>query len=159
MVRHFALILGLFLLNGCTKDSPVQLRASDDKVDSSTLASPLRTEDTEQRDGTVTLHINAVRGDTNRVLNSRGIIRAQSPALRRCYEEAISRSPQMRGQLDVDLVVSEGGLIESISAEQTGNLDGKLVDCVSQRLRIVRFDPPRAGRARITVPMLFGLPH
>jgi hypothetical protein len=157
MIQRYLLILGLMLPNACTKEALDKQQVSTDVSPAPDMGS--NSAKLSAREGSITLHIGAVRGETTRVLNARGVVRAQSPALRRCYQEAVARDMAMRGLLELTIVVRASGEIDSISSTQDGNLDDELANCVKQRLGVVRFDPPTEGRAAIVVPMLFGLPH
>lgn len=149
MIQDYLPVIGVVLLCACGKDSAG--RSSDFAQETGVIQN--------QREGSVTLHINPVQGDTNRVLNARGIVRAQSPSFRRCYEAAVLRDPMSRGRLELGISLSESGELEEVNENHTGVLDEDFVACVIGRARILRFDPPRGGGAKIVVPMLFGMPH
>ncbi|MCY4379956.1 MAG: AgmX/PglI C-terminal domain-containing protein [Proteobacteria bacterium] len=84
-----------------------------------------------------------------------GSIRANSNAIRYCYEQTLKQSPQARGKLTVQFVIGAGGTVISQKAIQN-DIGPGLFDCVGKKIRTWRFPKPVGGQKVIVkYPWLF----
>jgi hypothetical protein len=81
------------------------------------------------------------------------VLRATQSRLRACYTSQLSTNPQVRGRMDVSVVVDSRGEVKS--AQATTSPSEELKGCVQGVFRSVRFPAPGTGDARFTASFDF----
>jgi hypothetical protein len=82
-------------------------------------------------------------------------LKAAQPGILACYEAGLKAQPDLRGAVNVDLVVStEGKVVHATAATGDGALpDETTVRCILAELEELEFPPPAGGRVFIHYPL------
>jgi hypothetical protein len=86
------------------------------------------------------------------------------PLAHECYSEALSRFPRLGGRLVLKFTImgdaSVGGIVEGVEVgDGTEITDPQMLECMSESMASVMFDPPDGGGAvLVTYPFVFAPP-
>lgn len=85
----------------------------------------------------------------------KGVMRANAmPALKKCYEELLGRTPAATGKLELSFAIEGSGELTGLEAKATDTLDdATFVQCTANGVKGLRF--PASGAARTTVKYPF----
>ncbi len=84
-----------------------------------------------------------------------GIIRRSFGKFRRCYETALTRSPEARGTVSVTFEVGPDGRAGKAFIQHTSLPDVGAQRCLLGAFRELRLAPPKDGHQRVTYPIVF----
>jgi hypothetical protein len=81
-------------------------------------------------------------------------VRSRYGQLRTCYEDALWRNAEARGQVSMRFVISASGRVESACVEQPALADGEMLECLRAEFLVLNFG---TGQPLTTVvyPILF----
>jgi hypothetical protein len=84
----------------------------------------------------------------------RGIV-AVRPKLRRCYEIARGKGPEIAGMVTCGVRITKAGTVGAVGVTRRDSLPDPLVECIIRELKTAVF-APRDAEAVIMVPVRFG---
>jgi hypothetical protein len=84
------------------------------------------------------------------------VVRSQFAIFRACYEQGLGRNSALAGLVVVQLVIDKDGIVASASDYNSDIADPKIVECVVQGFRTLRFPMPEGGSASVEFPIQFG---
>lgn len=90
---------------------------------------------------------NRTRADIQRVL------RAQSGAIRKCYEAGLARNPKLSGTVNVKFVIDGAGRVVLAASESSDLEDSSVTQCVVRLFRAMQFPPSDEPMTTITYPV------
>ena len=74
---------------------------------------------------------------------------------RRCYDQALTNNPDLKGRIMVAVRVSPVGLVCSANIASNGTGDAALAACVAQKYRGAQLPAPQTGCVDVQVPLNF----
>jgi hypothetical protein len=83
------------------------------------------------------------------------VVRTHFDALRRCYEAALMRDPNVQGRVAIKFVIDPSGATTRVSDAGSDLPDAKVIACVADRFRELRFAPPHGGIVTVVYPLIF----
>lgn len=93
--------------------------------------------------------------DLSRVVIAR-VMHGARPALRLCYEAELQSNPKLKGELRVYFEIGPSGAVQGAKLEESTVRNGKVEQCVLQRLGKVEFPrPPHGEPIPISFPFNF----
>lgn len=95
-----------------------------------------------------------VSGSLDREVIHRGI-RPIIPSMRRCYEVALSRDPNLGGRVSVRFRIISDGSVDQVDVSAAGQTDATMLTCIEAAIRSAKFPPPTGGTILITYPFVF----
>ncbi len=85
------------------------------------------------------------------------------PEFRRCYQRGLIHDPTQDGHAAIVLRVGPDGRVATVESYGVCELSSQVVSCMKSSAARLRFEPPVAGAATITIPAVFttrgGRPH
>jgi hypothetical protein len=107
--------------------------------------------------------IEPLDGGPLQALSREGIKRAVAerlPELRQCYRGWLQPNPALGGKLKARFTIAEipgmnRAKIMSVDIADAGVGEGAMEDCVRNAFKTTRFETPRGGETRVTVPLDF----
>jgi hypothetical protein len=82
-------------------------------------------------------------------------LRVRASQARRCYNEALSRDPSLRGHLVLDVRVSTAGNVCAVNVQNNDMGSPKVANCAAHILGGASYPAPRGGCVDSTVPLNF----
>jgi TonB family protein len=96
-----------------------------------------------------------VQGSLDRDIIRR-IVRAHINEIRYCYNQELTRNPNLEGVVTIDFVIDATGRVTSSSAAEGGIGNRNLESCVANRVRRWKFPkPPGGGTISVRYPFTF----
>lgn len=84
------------------------------------------------------------------------VIQAHARPVSRCYEDALSRDPNLSGRMEVKIVVGEDGSVTSVVLKASTLRDEAVEKCVLEQLGKLSFDKPEGnGMVIVSLPLRF----
>lgn len=82
-------------------------------------------------------------------------LKSTAPAVQACYEQGLKTKPDLRGAVNLSVVVGEEGkVVHAEAAEGDDALpDTVTVDCILGAIKKLEFPPPSGGRVFISYPL------
>ncbi len=82
-------------------------------------------------------------------------IAALTPAFRGCYQSALATNPKAGGRVEVKLSVGAKGQITRVDVKSEGDLPASVANCVKDKAKGAKLDPPDGGGAVYVIPIVF----
>ncbi|MEM9190167.1 MAG: AgmX/PglI C-terminal domain-containing protein [Myxococcota bacterium] len=85
------------------------------------------------------------------------VVRANSAAIRYCYEIEVQRQPNLRGRVSIQWRINlQGGVTTArVASSSLGN--ASVEGCIVRQVRRWRFPQPDGGEVSVTYPFIFGV--
>ena len=81
-------------------------------------------------------------------------VRANSGAIRRCYENGLRSDPKLTGRVAVRFVIGVDGKVTSVTT--SGDMPDEAVEsCVADAARSITFPSPEGGIVTVSYPFIF----
>jgi len=94
-------------------------------------------------------------GDIDKSILKR-YIDGKMPQIKWCYEQALLKKPDLRGEMTVEWIISPSGKVATVAVVQSTIDDERMKDCVTSRIRTWTFPASRSGQpAKVRFPFLF----
>ncbi|MEZ4293947.1 MAG: AgmX/PglI C-terminal domain-containing protein [Polyangiaceae bacterium] len=85
----------------------------------------------------------------------RGVVRTRMPALKKCYDDLLARTPGASGRLILSFAVEGGGEVTEVEIEGTDKLDeAAVVKCAAEAVNTMQF-PATGQRTNVKYPFVF----
>jgi len=88
-----------------------------------------------------------------------GAVQEAAPAMSACYEEALTRDPELAGSMSLGFTVTDQdgiGAVTMVELDEGGVTDDGMIDCVLDAFEGLQFDPPMGGgELSVTYPVIF----
>jgi TonB family protein len=75
-------------------------------------------------------------------------------AIKSCYERALKSNPNVKGKVTIKFTIGPAGRITDISVAANTTGDGEIGDCIIEKVRGWKFDPPSGGSVTFSYPFL-----
>jgi hypothetical protein len=75
--------------------------------------------------------------------------------IRRCYEQALTRSPGLSGSARFAWTITPAGGVSGVRSQGGNMTDGQVSNCISGVIRRMRFPRPQGGSVQIVYPFMF----
>ncbi|WAS90839.1 AgmX/PglI C-terminal domain-containing protein [Nannocystis punicea] len=85
----------------------------------------------------------------------RRIVRAHMPEVRACYDEGLTRKPELAGSLTVDFEIGTDGHVVRSEVKDSTLADAKVEACVAATVRGWLFVRPDEGTVKVSYPFAF----
>jgi hypothetical protein len=82
-----------------------------------------------------------------------GVVRAAAPAMRRCYEKALTRDPNLHGRLVTRFVIGLDGRVQHADVASNSLPDCDAVSCIEGIYAQLHFDAPQGGSVTVVYPL------
>jgi tetratricopeptide (TPR) repeat protein len=83
------------------------------------------------------------------------IVRQSMGRFRLCYEQGLSRNPNLAGRVSTRLEISDDGEVTTVTNHGSDLPDSDVVACVINAHRGLSFPSPEAGKVSVSVPIMF----
>jgi TonB family protein len=83
------------------------------------------------------------------------VVRGAQGGLQRCYEAVLRTNEALAGEVVVRWTVSNDGLPEEVVLVSSSLRNAEAEACLLQRVRLLKFTPPRQGAVRVEFPFVF----
>jgi TonB family protein len=83
------------------------------------------------------------------------IVAQNRPAFRRCYEDGLTRNPNLSGKVVVTFVIGTDGNVTSASDGGSTMPDPAVTQCILKRAKTMSFPAPEGGIVTVTIPLMF----
>ena len=83
------------------------------------------------------------------------VVRAKFGSMRLCYEDALKRTPNAAGKVEIAFEIDRAGGIFFARVEEGTLPDAKAQKCVLELFRGLRFPPPVGGVVSVIYPVVF----
>lgn len=81
--------------------------------------------------------------------------KAITPALRRCFQQALQKDPKANGKISLELNVGAQGQVVKAKATQTGALPASMLSCAEDAAKKAKLEPPDGGAAIVRMSATF----
>lgn len=85
------------------------------------------------------------------------VVRANSAAIRYCYELEVQRQPNLRGRIEIQWRINLGGEVTTARVETSSMHNAGVEGCIVRQVRRWRFDHPDGGEVVVSYPFIFGV--
>ena len=85
------------------------------------------------------------------------VVRANSAAIRYCYELEVQRQPTLRGRVEIQWRINLQGSVTSARVDSSTMHNAGVEGCMVRQIRRWRFDHPDGGEVVVTYPFIFGV--
>jgi hypothetical protein len=86
------------------------------------------------------------------------IVRQNFGRFRLCYDVALKANPKLSGRLSVKFVITNAGMVQSVSNGGSDVPDPAMVACVLRGFNALSFPQPEGGNVFVTYPIIFTPP-
>ena len=83
------------------------------------------------------------------------VIRRQSSAIQRCYENELKRNPELAGKLEIEITIGEDGRVKDADVLTNTLGSGAVAKCATSRIKRWRFPKPDGGSVTFVAPFNF----
>jgi outer membrane biosynthesis protein TonB len=83
------------------------------------------------------------------------IVRQAYGRFRTCYQEGLSRNPNLEGRVSVRFLNGRDGSVSSVSNGSSDLLDAQTVNCIISAYCGLHFPPPKGGIVTVVYPVTF----
>jgi len=85
------------------------------------------------------------------------VVRANSAAIRYCYEVEVQRQPNLRGRIEIQWRINLAGSVTMSRVDSTTMNNPRVEGGIVRQVRRWRFPEPDGGEVVVTYPFIFGL--
>jgi len=85
------------------------------------------------------------------------VVRANSAAIRYCYELEVQRQPSLRGRIEIQWRINLQGSVTTSRVASSTMHNTRVEGCVARQVRGWRFPQPDGGEVVVTYPFIFGV--
>ncbi len=85
------------------------------------------------------------------------VVRANSAAIRYCYEVEVQRQPNLRGRVTVAWRINLSGAVASARIANSSLGNAGVEGCIVRQVRRWRFPQPDGGEVQVAYPFIFGV--
>jgi hypothetical protein len=89
--------------------------------------------------------------DQNQIIR---IIRANHNQLKYCYEQELRTSPNIKGRLSLRITIALNGRVSDTEIIDN-SLNRNVASCIINRIKRLRFSPPKGAAAIVEIPFFF----
>ena len=83
------------------------------------------------------------------------VVRAHFASLRRCYEDGLTRNPNLAGMVSTKFIIARDGTVAEATLASTTLSDPIAAACVVHGYRALRFPAPEGGIVTVVYPVQF----
>jgi hypothetical protein len=82
-------------------------------------------------------------------------LKSAGPAVQACYEQGLKAKPELRGEVNINLVVGEDGKVAHVESAPSEDAlpDATVVGCIVDVLKKLEFPAPAGGRVFLSYPL------
>ncbi|MEM6958153.1 MAG: AgmX/PglI C-terminal domain-containing protein, partial [Myxococcota bacterium] len=85
------------------------------------------------------------------------VVRANSAAVRYCYQNEVQRQPNLRGRVTVAWRISLAGRVTTSRIARSTLNNARVEGCIARQVRNWRFPQPDGGEVSVEYPFIFGV--
>lgn len=85
------------------------------------------------------------------------VVRANSAAIRYCYEVEVQRQPNLRGRVEINWRINLQGSVTTARVASSTLRNARVEGCMVRQIRRWRFPQPDGGQVVVTYPFIFGV--